>query len=84
MTEKEGRFYPSVKNSMQPGCMASSGAKRNDQPPLPVRFTKLEKAWLKALLEEPEMRMVLGIKTLEKLKKELEGFDSPIKCNISN
>ncbi len=63
----------------QPGCMASNGAKRNDQPPLPVRFTKLEKAWLKALLEEPEIRMVLSNKTFEKLQKELDGFDSPIK-----
>ncbi len=93
LTEKEGRFYPSVESSGtlectvsneakrndQPGRMASNEAKRNDQPPLPVRFTKLEKAWLKALLEEPEIRMVLSNKTLEKLQMELDEFDSPIK-----
>jgi hypothetical protein len=93
LKEKGGRFYPSIESTIQPGyiasneakqndqpgCMASSAAERNDQPPLPVRFTKLEKAWLKALLEEPEIRMVLENKTLEKLQKELDGFDSPIK-----
>lgn len=65
LTEKEGRLYPSSENT--------------GSPPLPVRFTKLEKAWLKALLEEPEIGMVLGSKTLEKLRKGLKGFDSPIK-----
>ncbi|WP_027627632.1 WYL domain-containing protein [Ruminiclostridium cellobioparum] len=79
LTEKEGRFYPAVESTGQPGCMASNEAKQNDLPPLPVRFTKIEKAWLKALLGEPEIRMALGNKTLEKLQKELDGFNSPIK-----
>ena len=64
LTEKDGLFYPSVEN---------------DQLPLPIRFTKIEKAWLKALLEVPDIRMVLSDETFAKLQKELDGFDSPIK-----
>lgn len=79
LTEEEGKFYPAVESTGRPGRVASSVAERNDQPPLPVRFTKVEKAWLKALLEEPDIRMVLSNKTLEKLQKELDGFSSPIK-----
>ena len=79
LTEKEGMFYPSVEKAGKPGCMASSEAQRNDQPPVPVRFTKLEKAWLKAVLEKDEIRMLLSSQTIKKLKKELCDFDSPIK-----
>lgn len=68
-----------VKRNDQPGCMASNEVKRNDQPPLPVRFSKLEKAWLKALLEKDGVRMVLSRETFEKLQKELADFESPIK-----
>lgn len=79
LTEKEGMFYPSVEKAGNPGCMASNEVKRNDQPPVPVRFTKLEKAWLKAVLEKDEIRMLLSSQTIEKLQKELRDFDSPIK-----
>jgi hypothetical protein len=65
LTEKEGMFYPSVEKA--------------GKPPIPVRFTKLEKAWLKAVLEKDEIRMLLSSQTIEKLQKELCDFDSPIK-----
>ena len=68
-----------VKRNDQPGCMASNGVKRNDQPPLPVRFSKLEKAWLRALLEKDGVRMVLSKETFDKLQKELGDFETPIK-----
>ncbi|RCX12073.1 putative DNA-binding transcriptional regulator YafY [Anaerobacterium chartisolvens] len=86
-------FYPSIEKAGKPGCMASrmhseqrseterpaNEAKRNDQPPVPVRFTKLEKAWLKAVLEKDEIRMLLSSQTIGKLQMELCDFDSPIK-----
>lgn len=65
LIEKDGIFYPSIISS--------------EKIPLPIRFTKLEKAWLKALLDKDGTRMILGIETYEKLKKELEGIDTPIK-----
>ena len=65
LTEKEGMFYPSVEKA--------------GKTPVPVRFTKLEKAWLKAVLEKDEIRMLLSSQTIEKLQKELCDFDSPIK-----
>ncbi|OPX43975.1 hypothetical protein CLHUN_22180 [Ruminiclostridium hungatei] len=65
LSEKEGLFYP---------CIDSNG-----ESPLPVRFTNLEKAWLKALLQQQEVKLLLSKNTLDKLNKELEDFDSPIK-----
>ena len=64
LKQKDGLYYP---------CIESKG-----ELPLPIRFTKLEKAWLKALLYMPEVRMILSNTTFEKLQKELDGFDSPI------
>ncbi len=65
LSEKENMFYSSV-----------SG---NGKLPLPVRFTVIEKAWLKALLNEPNVRMILSSETIEKLEKELNDCDTPIK-----
>jgi len=65
LTQKEGLFYPLLKNA--------------GKPPIPIRFTKLEKAWLKALLEQKEVRIILKSQTIEKLEKELYQFDSPIR-----
>ncbi len=93
LTEKDGMFYPSIENAGrpgrmassvaerndQPGRMASSVAERNDQPPLPLRFSILEKAWLKALLEKEGVRMVLSKETFDKLQNELADVDSPIR-----
>ena len=57
LREKEGLYYP---------CIDSNG-----ELPLPVRFTNLEKAWLKALLNQSEIKLLLSNITLEKLQKEL-------------
>jgi hypothetical protein len=65
LTEKEGMFYP---------CIENTGSS-----PVPVRFTKIEKAWLKALLEQDGVRKILSKQTMEKLKAELVDFDTPIK-----
>lgn len=65
LTEKAGMFYPSIENT--------------GNPPLPVRLSKLEKAWLKALLEKDGVKMVLSKDTLNKLQKELDNFETPIK-----
>lgn len=67
LKENEGMFFPIIE-----------GKAEN---PLPVRFTNVEKAWLKALLDEPEVMMILSQKTLEKLESSLESFDSPIKSD---
>ncbi|WP_313561833.1 WYL domain-containing protein [Ruminiclostridium cellobioparum] len=65
LKETGGLFYPCIKN--------------NGELPLPVRFTNLEKAWLKALLAQPDINMLLSKNTFDKLNKELQDFDSPIK-----
>ncbi len=65
LNEKKGLYYP---------CVDSNG-----ELPLPVRFTNLEKAWLKALLNQQEVTLLLSKNTLDKLSKELDDFDSPIK-----
>lgn len=67
LIQKEDLFYPSIENT--------------GTPPLPVRFTNFERAWLRALLDIPEVKMILSKKTLEKLKMELDGLDTPIKDN---
>jgi hypothetical protein len=78
LTEKDGKFYPSVENT---GGKCLKGNKEDQKvlPPLPIRFTKLEKEWLKALLEVTDIKMLLREETFTKLQKELDGIDSPIK-----
>lgn len=65
LTEKDGMFYPSIENA--------------GKPPLPVRFSILEKAWLKALLEKEGVRMVLSKEIFDKLQNELADVDTPIR-----
>ena len=65
LKEKDDIFYPSFENA--------------GELPIPVRFTKIEKAWLKALLEKDGVRMILGKEPFEKLQKEIGEFDSPIR-----
>lgn len=79
LTQKDGMFYPSIENAGKPGCVESNGERRDDCPPLPVRFSMVEKAWLKALLENEGVRMVLSEGTFNKLQKELAGIDTPIR-----
>lgn len=62
--EENGIFYP---------CIGNKG-----ELPLPIRFTNLEKAWLKALISQPEVRIALSDNTFNKLQRELESLDSPI------
>jgi len=49
LIEKDGMYYPSIMNSDESGNMAGNAAKKITRPPLPVRFSQIEKAWLKAL-----------------------------------
>lgn len=65
LKEEEGMFYPAIKDF--------------GKPPLPVRLTNLEKAWLKALLKQDGVRLVLSNESFGKLQKELESFDTPIR-----
>lgn len=65
LAEAEGRFHPVIKAS--------------GKPTLPVRFTTVEKAWLKALLREPGISMLIGAETVEKLEKQLGDINTPIK-----
>jgi len=64
-------YYPSIMNSDESGNMAGNAAKKITRPPLPVRFSQIEKAWLKALLDKEEARMILSRETFDKLQKEL-------------
>lgn len=61
LVEKDGKFYPSV------DCQG--------QLPVPIRFTKLEKAWLRAMLEMPDIQMVLSEDLVERFKKAFEADD---------
>jgi len=65
LKEKDGRWYPALEDA--------------GNPPVPVRFTMVEKFWLKALLETEGIRMILSPQTYEKLKMEMEEIDTPIK-----
>lgn len=49
---------------------------------VPVRFTALEKVWLKALAEEPSAAMVLSKETLQKLRETLKEVDTPISGEV--
>lgn len=44
---------------------------------IPVRFTKVEKAWLKSLIDEPVIKLILKDSTIAKLQEELKDVDSP-------
>jgi hypothetical protein len=65
LREQNGRFYPSVQAS--------------GNTPLPVRFANIEKAWLKALLDQPGISMTLSKETIEKLQDSLVETDTPIR-----
>lgn len=65
LKEEDGLFYPAIENG--------------ESAPLPVRFTKLEKMWLKALLEEPCITMLVSKETIERLREQLNDMDTPIR-----
>ena len=79
LTQKNGIFYPAIERSGKPECSAGNETEGNDRLPLPVRFSRIEKAWLKSILEKDGVRMVLSKETFEKLQKELGDFETPIK-----
>lgn len=68
MKEKEGKFYPAIE--------------ANKNLSLPVRFTSIEKAWLKALIEEPSVKNMLSESTKTKLAEILKDVDTPIASDI--
>ncbi|GAE86689.1 WYL domain-containing protein [Acetivibrio straminisolvens] len=70
LTEMDGMYYPSVGSFDKP---------ENNRPPLPVRFSEIEKAWLKALLDKEGIKLILSKETFDKLQKELADTDTPIK-----
>lgn len=63
--EVNERYLPSIQNPADP--------------PLPVRFTSLEKAWLKAMLDQPEIALVLSEETRGMLQESLSAVDTPIR-----
>ncbi len=63
--EKEGTIFP-IKES-------------ESLPILPVRLTKLEKAWMKCLVEQPHIKMIVSEEILSTLKSVFKEEDSPIK-----
>lgn len=68
LREEHKLFYPVVKSY--------------EKSIIPVRFTNMEKAWIKALVEEPSAAMILSKETLIKLKEALKDVDSPINSEI--
>lgn len=44
---------------------------------IPVRLTNIEKAWLKNLLEQPDLQLFLKGSTIEKLKAALKEVSAP-------
>jgi RNA-splicing ligase RtcB len=61
--EKNGLFYPVIEADKKTS--------------VPVRFTNMEKAWLKNLLEEPSLGLILSGSTIDKLKGTLKNFQYP-------
>ena len=61
--EKSGLFYPAIEADKKAS--------------VPVRFTNIEKAWLKNLLEEPSVSIILRKDTIDKLKEALKNFQCP-------
>ena len=79
LTEKDGKYYPSIGCADESQGTRGDSAKRIDRLPLPVRFSIIEKAWLKALLDREGVRMVLSRETIDKLQRELADMDTPIR-----
>ncbi|KOA19211.1 RNA-splicing ligase RtcB [Clostridium homopropionicum DSM 5847] len=52
-------------------------SKGNKKPVLPVRLTNIEKTWLKNMLEDKRVRILLKDATIAKLKAALKDFDAP-------
>lgn len=60
---KNERYYPNNKAYKRPA--------------VPVRLTNIEKTWLKNLLNEPNLRLIVSDETIVKLSESLKDFDCP-------
>jgi len=60
---RNGLYYPNINE--------------DKKPPVPVRLTNLEKAWLKNMLEDKRLGILLSDTTISKLKAALRDFDGP-------
>lgn len=58
LSEKDGAFYPIINTETKN--------------PLPVRFTIIEKMWIRRLIEEPMAKVLLGESLVEKLQMALK------------
>lgn len=58
---EDGAYYPGVMG--------------DKKPPVPVRFTNIEKAWLKNLINDGNLKLLLNDTITEKLKDALDGVD---------
>lgn len=67
LEERDGLFYPVIEG----GNSA-----------IPVRFTNIEKFWLKSLTEEKGINTFLRKETLGKLRSALKDVDAPISSEI--
>lgn len=61
--ERNGLFYPNINE--------------DEKLTVPVRLTNLEKAWLKNMLEDKKVGILLSDVTIGKLKAALKNFDAP-------
>lgn len=63
LKEENGLYYPSIKG--------------NKKCAVPIRLTNIEKYWLKNLLNEEFIQLILSDTTISKLKSALEEVDCP-------
>jgi hypothetical protein len=68
LRKEETLFYPTIK--------------KNKTHIIPLRFASIEKQWIKSLMEEPNIKMVLSDNTILKLKEALKEIDAPIASRI--
>lgn len=65
---REGIYYPNIN--------------KDKKPLVPVRITNVEKAWLKNMLEDKRLGILLSSTTISKLKAALKEFDAPLISEI--
>lgn len=63
LKEKDGLYYPNIKKEKKPA--------------VPVRLTNVEKVWLKNMLEDKRLGILLSDSVIMKLKAALKNFDGP-------
>ena len=68
LKEKDGKYYPIIE--------------KEGEIPLKVRFTSLEKQWLKDLIENEKGKILLGEEIVNKLKENLKDVENLSYKNI--